>query len=130
MTQCFLKISAANNLLIVQRKKKINQLNKRTIDNKIISQNQRKFSIPKTIRGIGVKISGIVWVDKHFLCLVKDFFEYYRPIITNTCPSQKSLHTKVVPIFPTVSEVENSYLQEIQWLMLDLIMNSRPRFFQ
>ena len=110
--------------------KKINQLNKRTINNKIISQNQHKFSIPKTIRGIGAKISEIDLVDKLFLCWVKDCFEYYGPIITNTCPSQKSLHTKVVLILPTVSEVENSYLQEIQWLMFDLIMNSRPRFFQ
>ena len=82
------------------------------------------------MRRIGVKVSGIVWKDNRFLSLVKDCFEYYRPVITSTCPSQKSLYTKVVLILPTVSEVENSYLQEIQWLMLDLTMNSRPRILQ
>ena len=54
---CFLKWLHAFLKLVLQtiywlyNEKKINQLNKQTTDNKIISQNQRKFCIPKTISG-------------------------------------------------------------------------------
>ena len=51
-------------------------------------------------------------VDKRYLWLVNGCLEYHRPIVTNPCPpkrSQKSLHQKLVPILPRVSEVGNSH---------------------
>ena len=62
------------------------------------------------IQTFGATVSGVVWVDKRYmyLWLVNSCLEYHRPIITNACPpkqSQKSLHPKLVPILPRVSEV-------------------------
>ena len=51
-------------------------------------------------------------VDKRYLWLVNGCLEYHRPIVTNPFPtkrSQKSLHQKLVPILPRVSEVGNSH---------------------
>ena len=49
----------------------------------------------------GTTISGIVWVDKHYLWLVNGCLEYHQPIITNTCPpkqTQKSMRPRLVLI--------------------------------
>ena len=51
-------------------------------------------------------------VDKRYLWLVNGCLEYHRPIVTNPFPtkrSQKSLHQKLVPILPRVSDVGNSH---------------------
>ena len=59
------------------------------------------------LHAFGATISGIVWVDKHYLWMSNGCFEHHQPIITNACPTkrcQKSLHPKLVSIFPGVSK--------------------------
>ena len=66
-----------------------------------------------TLRGMGTRFrckpSGIVWEDKRYLWLVDGWLKYHRSIITNACPPQKSLHPKLVPILPKVSEMVNCF---------------------
>ena len=69
------------------------------------------IALGKRVEAFDAKISGIVWVDKHYLWLVNSCLEDHRPIIISTCPpkqSLKSLFPTLVPVLLKGSEVENS----------------------
>ena len=77
--------------------------------------NERQYSplqklLGDWIQAFGGTISGIIWVDKHYLWLVNGCREYQWPIIANVCPSkrsQKSLRRKLVPTPLIASAVGN-----------------------
>ena len=65
------------------------------------------------LHAFGATISGIVWVDKHYLWMSNGCFEHHQPIITNACPTkrcQKWLHPKLVSIFPGKKKRERCHI--------------------
>ena len=69
------------------------------------------IALGKRVQVFDAKISGIVWVDKHYLWLVNSCLEDHRTIIISTCPpkqSLKSLFPTLVPVLLKGSEVKNS----------------------